>query len=338
MFFRTISSRWRTLLRISVRGLLLLVLVTAVPLAWLAWLAREAGTQRDAVAAIRRAGGEVRYDWQARPGKPASGRKESVPPWLVDSVGVDFFTHVTTVDLYGPTPAQADALLVHVGHLSQLEELGLNEAFFFGIRTVPTEPTPLNDHDARVVGVLLARLNGLTKLSSLAVSVPWITDAGLASFKGLANISELHLTGGQITDAGLAHLTGLSNLRELTLTLPFVSDAGLAHLEGLTNLSELSLGGAHLSDAGLVHLGRLTKLSKLVLHAIRVTDAGVAHIGALRGLSELQLFDAEVTDAGLAQLEGLTNLSKLTLLGTQQVTDAGERKLQQALPKLDIMR
>ncbi|MFP6657003.1 MAG: hypothetical protein VB853_02415 [Pirellulales bacterium] len=47
------------------------------------------------------------------------------------------------------------------------------------------------------------------------------------------------------------------------------------------------------------------------------------------------LNNTKVTDAGLAHLSGLTKLERLWLTRTQ-VTDAGVKKLQQALPKCDI--
>jgi hypothetical protein len=47
--------RW---LRISLRGLLVLVLIVG---GWLGWAVRSARTQREAVAAIRRAGGGITY-------------------------------------------------------------------------------------------------------------------------------------------------------------------------------------------------------------------------------------------------------------------------------------
>ena len=61
----TSRRRW---LRISVRGLIILVLVIG---GWLGWAVHNARIQREAVAAVERAGGEVMYDWQWQYNAPA---------------------------------------------------------------------------------------------------------------------------------------------------------------------------------------------------------------------------------------------------------------------------
>ena len=64
------SRRWRRYLRFSVRGLIVVVLVVG---GWLGWIVRGARIQREAVAAITRAGGRVAYDWERRDGKDIPG-------------------------------------------------------------------------------------------------------------------------------------------------------------------------------------------------------------------------------------------------------------------------
>ena len=57
-----VTRPWRRFLRFSVRGVLVLVLVVA---AGLGWIVRSARIQREAVAAIERAGGRVIYDFES---------------------------------------------------------------------------------------------------------------------------------------------------------------------------------------------------------------------------------------------------------------------------------
>src|SRR5262245_30946246 len=59
--------RWRARARLSIRGLIILVLVLG---GGLGWVVRHAQIQHDAVAAIRGAGGSVWYNWQWKNGRP----------------------------------------------------------------------------------------------------------------------------------------------------------------------------------------------------------------------------------------------------------------------------
>src|SRR5262249_25028220 len=142
----------------------------------LGWTVQRANVQRDAVAAIERAGGHVYYDWQCDPnGMPlpvasasedASASVLGAPPhWpsaLVKGLGVDYFGHVVTVDMES---RGSDAVLAHVGTLGRLEHLSL---------------TASRLSDAR-----LAHLGQLSHLQELTLGGTGITDAGLVHLKGL---------------------------------------------------------------------------------------------------------------------------------------------------------
>ena len=113
-----VSRPWRRFLRFSVRGLIVLVLVIG---AGLGWIVHQAHVQRDAVAAIQKAGGSVRYDWEWSIGKYFRDGKPWAPRWLVDLIGVDYFGHVTRVVLI--SPRVTDATLAHVECFARLQEL-----------------------------------------------------------------------------------------------------------------------------------------------------------------------------------------------------------------------
>ena len=53
--------------------------------------------QRDALAAIRKAGGSVQYDWQYKDGGRIADGKPRGPKWLADRLGPDYFDTITTV-------------------------------------------------------------------------------------------------------------------------------------------------------------------------------------------------------------------------------------------------
>jgi len=73
-----VSRRRRRFLRISARGLVILVLVIGTGLGW---IVRKAHVQRDAVAAIKNAGAIfVTYDWQHATGSKPTHGEPFAPP------------------------------------------------------------------------------------------------------------------------------------------------------------------------------------------------------------------------------------------------------------------
>jgi internalin A len=173
---------WWSYLRLSMRSLLFLVLVLGAGLGWMVHLAR---VQRDAVEAIVKAGGSVYYDWElSSNGVPNPNGKLWWPGWLVDRVGVDYFSTVRQAFLI---ERDLDGVAVHVGRLGQLERLYL------------TGPSMT---DARLV-----HIEGLTKLRGLDLEHSKVTDAGLVHLKGLRRLEGLSLKGTKVTDAGARELS-----------------------------------------------------------------------------------------------------------------------------------
>jgi hypothetical protein len=296
----TPATSRRHRLRLSVRGLILLVLIVG---AGLGWIVRSARVQRHAVAAIRRAGGRVVYDWEYSPVGIDAFARPRWREWLVDRVGEDYFGHVVKVEIaeiqivpgYARTDderkALRDAALAQVVRLSGVHILSIRHC---------------RDRDAVLAD--LGRLNGLTELKLIS--------AGITDFRflrAMTSLEELDLFCATVDDAALAHLEKLTRLRSLTLACTDVTDAGLVHLKGL---------------AGLVNLG---------LGDTKVTDAGLVHPTGLNRLQGLSLSDTKVTDAGLVRLKRMTGLRHLNLHGTN-VTDAGVQSLQTALPMLSVFR
>ena len=208
------APSWRRLLRFSVRGLIIFILVFGL---WLGYLVRSAKIQRDAVAAITSAYGHASYNWQKNGAFDILDAKPWAPRWLVDRIGVDYFGHVVSVSL----PDKPDAVCEQVGRLTRLERLT------FGY-------SQLGDAG-------LAHLRGLTNLTYLDLRGTKVTDAGLANLKRMTSLKCIDLSDTQVSDAGLAHLKGLTSLTEIELNETRISDAGLEHLKGLTQLSMIGL-------------------------------------------------------------------------------------------------
>jgi hypothetical protein len=237
-------------LRLSVRGLVILVLLIGC---WLGWEVHQAQVQREAVAAIRRVNGNVEYNLDP-------SRSPGWLRWLADRIGLDYVSHVVRVDLVGvgPDGPATGAELDHVVRLARIEQLELWES---------------SVNDSR-----LADLEGLTRLRSLGLHKTRVGDKGLANLKGLPALRSLWLNRSAVTDAGLVHLEHRTDLEALALRETSVTDAGLVHLKGLMNLKSLFLGGTQITDAGLVHLTGLKRLRSLEVGNTRVSDTALREL------------------------------------------------------------
>jgi hypothetical protein len=210
---KLVARPWRRFLHFSVRGLIVLVLVSCVGMGW---LVRSARIQREAVAALAKAGGFPSYNWEWANGKSIPGGEPWAPRWLVNLIGVDYFGHVDWVTFFNSSTV-TDATIEQVGRLTGLEELVVLRS---------------SHGDAG-----LAHLKGLTNLKRLVLGTIHVTDSDLVHLKGLRNLTSLTLGDNQLSDAWLAHLKELTNLSELDLYYAQVSDAGIEELKrALPNL------------------------------------------------------------------------------------------------------
>jgi hypothetical protein len=254
-------SVWRRLAQTSVRGLMVLVLILGCILGW---IARSASVQREAVALIQRTGASVSYDLDihglAKPGtattKAARMRRPFwAPSWLVDRVGIDYFSHPVWVYLAGNAES-LDAALPSVRRLGRLERLSVSSDGLTDMR--------------------LARIGGMESLWSLQLTGGKLGDDALKQIGGMRGLRYLNIDGSLVTDGGVAHLARLHDLEYLTLSCSEITDSGLSHLGGLTKLKYLTLCNTRITNAGLLHLQGLTNLSSLRLYGnLEVEGAGV---------------------------------------------------------------
>ncbi len=309
------SRPWRRFLRFSVRGMIVVMLVVG---GWLGWIVRSARIQREAVAAIRKAGGGTSYRWISDRNVSVSRSSQWVPQWLIERVGPDYFDDVVQVEFTRERTAATDLEMRHIENLTKLERIRL-----YGVR-------------ASTAG--LAKLERLGQLRILVMTGSSVPDTWMAHLRGLTRLESLDLLDCQITDAGLRHVALLSNLQELEVSMNAgVSDEGLTHVRSLKSLRKLFLSYTAVTDAGLANLEGLDKLQILYLTSTRITDAGLSHLEGMTGLTQLELSNCDITDAGIPHLKKLTRLKALMLMNTK-VTDAGQKELQKALRGLKIHR
>lgn len=204
-----------------------MILIAALS-AGVGWFASGIRGQRDAVAAIRRAGGHVVHDGDpARslmPGQLRSGwtrlrLRYRALAWLADRVGVDSIDHPVHVAL--PARCRLEEAMPHIARLRRLDR-----RFVTG----------------RGGALSLAPLEGLAELEVLVIRGAKIGPDGLAFLRDLAELRGLHLVDAGLTDASLEPIGGLGNLKDLNLEENALTGRGLARLGRLDQLQQLNLG------------------------------------------------------------------------------------------------
>jgi Leucine-rich repeat (LRR) protein len=229
---------------------------------WLGWIVHRARVQREVVAAIRQAGGRVFYDdvWYdesevvlntAGTALAAAKRKNWPPPWIVDSIGIDYFNSVDTVWF---NKAGADEVAGHVARLPGLDFLDL-------------DCSDLSDSG-------LARLRGLD-LHKLDLYRTKVTDNGVQQLRALTNIKELDLSSTSVGDAGMSEVATLPKLERLVVGDTNVTDLGVGSIVKLPALKVLDLSGSRISDKGAALLASKAGLEKVNLEGTRVSPAAI---------------------------------------------------------------
>jgi hypothetical protein len=199
---------------------------------------------------------------------------------------------------------------------------------------------------ARLDDRALVPIEKLSRLTSLKLQTPGVTDAGIDHLLPLAGLSTLALEQAALGPAGLKKLAGLSKLEDLSfLECQTLSDEAVAQLAPLAALKRLSLRGTpidgsslaslraaglekldlsqtNVGDKALGPLARWTALKWLNLWCTQVGDGGLKHLAGLPKLAWLNLDNVRVSDAGLAHLAGLGSLENLNLRQTD-ISDAG---------------
>jgi hypothetical protein len=298
-----LDAKLRHRLKISLPAMMLLILVLSM---WLGWQVNRAREQREAVAAVRRYGGWVHYDFEFVNDKLTSGRSPWAPRWLRTMLGDEFFQEVRQVSL------------------------------------VYDDSTGKRYDNANVVACddVLARVSRLPGLRSLLLKESQATDEGMRHIGRMRGLEDLLIWDARsVTDGGVAHLAGLKNLKNIHISHSNLTDASLALLSGLPAIETLSLQQNHFSDEGLTRLTGKERLKRLYigLGDLRVTDAGLAHLGDFKQLEAVDVQNCKATSRGLERLvKDLPNLKELWL-NDKVVTEAEREALRQARPGLRIL-
>ncbi len=255
--------RW---FRFSVRSLLLLVVLIAIPLSWKVNRARN---QRVAVAELQKLNARIIYDYEIVAINGSQTYRNLPPPGpkrLTDLLGIEYFVEV--IEVGSDSPQVTDETIALIAQ-------ALPELTFISFTSAP-----------EVTDSGLIHLAEMHKLEGVCLFSKGITGVGLVHLTGLKRLKSLDVSG-WATDAALEHISKLTRLERLQLCEAVdITDTGLADIAKLTNLRSLEIGSGgwfasgiqncmKVTDQGLVNLHGLTKLELLDLNTIGATRAGI---------------------------------------------------------------
>jgi hypothetical protein len=150
-----------------------------------------------------------------------------------------------------------------------------------------------------------------------------VTDETLKAVAHLPHLKEFYAIYCPIRGDGLVHFAGLKQLEKLDLYATSVDDRAMRHIAKLRSLKELNVTPIDVDERGAMRKEQ---------HGI--TDAGLAELATLPNLETLYV-SGTFTDEGLFKLAALKKLRYLEV-ASKRVTPAGIKRLQEALPDLEI--
>ena len=289
---RTIRIRW---LRYSLRGLLVLVLLVSIPMAWIANKVNALRPQLEAANRIVERGGAVRYE-------PAE------PEWIGRIVGEENFRRVVEVEF-------GEIARYTIGHREGQQQIrDWFEEFLLRVRRSG------NVQRAAQIEEDIANLDqpetGWSYRPSDEFSRDWrppqITDAEFADIRHMDSLRKLTAWRADITADTLSNLHDLPQLEWLDLRFIPIDNHAAQQLGQLKNLRVLWLTRPGIDDEALVFFSELSGLEELHLrrnHAI--TDAGLEHLFGLARLRDLDLRETSVTAEGVKRLQAALPNAKI---------------------------
>ncbi len=204
------------------------------------------------------------------------------------------------------------------------------------VADLPAEPFVLSSvHLASLPGPfnkVCERLGKLPHLNSFYAHFSPLMDADLAHLRDL-DLASVGLAGTRLTDASAPVIASWSRLHYIDLGGTRIGEATCRVLGDLPELVSLALGATPLTDAALAELARCSRLTTLNLATCpAITVERIAQVRSLPQLRRLDLRKTNLDDQVVEVLAPAKQLRVIRLAGTQ-VTEAGARRLQQALPQ-----
>jgi internalin A len=331
----------RERVRLTLAMMMILVLAVGGVLGWFAYSAR---VQRNAVAAIRKAGGAAYYNGQtSAPGTPPPSKWQFLR-WLRRSVGDDYFDTVTFVGFNRGLVGLDDRLMAQIGRLTGIEWMNIQG------RKLPAGLTPRGTSQLRrltrlrtlvVQGppdttVFLAGIGHPRQLQRLWLASATATDDDVATLGELTELESLELNGSGISDAGFSRLSNLRRMKQLTLDDCVVSD--FSAVRSMRDLERLRLGSRSLvlkksernRPVSLEPFRDMKKLTMLTIGDVPIDDQSLHVLASLPALNIFAASGRGITENGLPLLAAAPRLFSMVVTDTsiQDLRPLGARAAQ----------
>ena len=167
---------------------------------------------------------------------------------------------------------------------------------------------------------MVAKLSGLKKLTSLALTNTVINDAAVETIvREFPDLVELDLSSNtNLTNGVVKLISQMAKLQRLTLVQTRVNDIGAQRFSTLKELRALDLrGNMEAGDMALEVVGELPNLVAFKHRSTAVTDSGVESLSRNQTLESLLFQDFAITDQSGPHLAKLGKLSQLEIFRCQ---------------------
>ena len=234
--------RWK----LSLRGMLVLVLLASLPLAWIGREFYRAHYEHWYAESAARYGGSVTHE--SFEATEVAKRTESFPGenWLRYALDIERKPRLTTVCLVSQ---ESIPLVNRLPYVQQLDgvvlcDMTLSDREIHTLLSLPNLKR-LILHDVEISPEQLARFVPGKQLHKLQLDGTSATDANLKVAGQMTQLQEIIVRDGKVTGAGAEHLKGLVELRSFTALRTGIDYASIPVFAKMRKLSHLQLEPNH---------------------------------------------------------------------------------------------